>query len=526
MKRRWRRFGAAVVFTVPLSLGAATLAEAAMERPGGGSSFGGGGGGFSGGGGGGGGWSGGGGSSWGSGSSSSSYSGGGGGGGDIGGFGLVLMLGFGVVMFVGSMATQGSESDGWDSSDDAINYSTLFDVPSFNKPIVPKPIDLTPLREQDPNFSQILLEDFLYELYTRAHEARSDTDELDHLAPYINQDTRKTLSTRGMRTPIAVGGVIVGAMRVIKFERRDGWAAIEVEYESNYTEAYPNGQGRLGFYAKEHWHFVRRLDVPSREPGKTRGFNCPSCGAPVEDSQYDECGHCGSTHGTGEFDWVCNGIQIKREETRGPALTGYAPEVGTYDATVVDQDRDQSMAALQQRDPEFDLDAFCARVEMIYHELNAAWSSLAWDDAKPFLSDRLWLSWRYWIHAYEEQNLQNLMLGAKVDRQQIAKVETDPFFDSITVRVWASAIDQTIHRGSGAVVGGNPNQHRDYSEYWTFIRSSKRSGKASADKNCPGCGAGLEINMAGNCEFCGVKVTSGEFDWVLSKVEQDESYGG
>ncbi len=32
--------------------------------------------------------------------------------------------------------------------------------------------------------------------------------------------------------------------------------------------------------------------------------------------------------------------------------------------------------------------------------------------------------------------------------------------------------------------------------------------------------------MAGNCEFCQAHITSGEFDWVLSKIEQDESYLG
>jgi hypothetical protein len=32
--------------------------------------------------------------------------------------------------------------------------------------------------------------------------------------------------------------------------------------------------------------------------------------------------------------------------------------------------------------------------------------------------------------------------------------------------------------------------------------------------------------MAGNCTYCKAKVTSGEFDWVLSQIEQDESYGG
>jgi hypothetical protein len=32
--------------------------------------------------------------------------------------------------------------------------------------------------------------------------------------------------------------------------------------------------------------------------------------------------------------------------------------------------------------------------------------------------------------------------------------------------------------------------------------------------------------MSGSCEHCGAHVTSGEFDWVLSRIEQDESYGG
>jgi hypothetical protein len=32
--------------------------------------------------------------------------------------------------------------------------------------------------------------------------------------------------------------------------------------------------------------------------------------------------------------------------------------------------------------------------------------------------------------------------------------------------------------------------------------------------------------MAGVCEYCQGKVTSGEFDWVLSRIEQDEAYRG
>jgi len=52
------------------------------------------------------------------------------------------------------------------------------------------------------------------------------------------------------------------------------------------------------------------------------------------------------------------------------------------------------------------------------------------------------------------------------------------------------------------------------------------SGPARADLNCPNCGAALKINAAGVCEYCSGKITSGDFDWVLSKIEQDESYAG
>jgi len=30
----------------------------------------------------------------------------------------------------------------------------------------------------------------------------------------------------------------------------------------------------------------------------------------------------------------------------------------------------------------------------------------------------------------------------------------------------------------------------------------------------------------GTCTYCQAKVTTGEFDWVLSRIEQDEVYVG
>ena len=49
---------------------------------------------------------------------------------------------------------------------------------------------------------------------------------------------------------------------------------------------------------------------------------------------------------------------------------------------------------------------------------------------------------------------------------------------------------------------------------------------AAGALQCPNCGAALKVNMAGVCEYCRSKITSGEFDWVLSRIEQDEAYAG
>ncbi len=57
-------------------------------------------------------------------------------------------------------------------------------------------------------------------------------------------------------------------------------------------------------------------------------------------------------------------------------------------------------------------------------------------------------------------------------------------------------------------------------------RRAPRPDPHRTDKACGNCGAPAKVGMTGACEHCGAHVTSGEFDWVLSKIEQDDSYRG
>jgi hypothetical protein len=103
------------------------------------------------------------------------------------------------------------------------------------------------------------------------------------------------------------------------------------------------------------------------------------------------------------------------------------------------------------------------------------------------------------------------------------KIDSDAFYESITVRIWAEGRDCTADE-DGRVVAGSKTQMRRWSEYWTFIRSRGVDAGTQA-RSCPNCGARVAVGATGVCEFCGGKLTAGEFGWVLSRIEQDEAYG-
>ena len=192
---------------------------------------------------------------------------------------------------------------------------------------------------------------------------------------------------------------------------------------------------------------------------------------------------------------------------------------------MVDGRAARRLEALKAKDAGFTWEPFTARVGLVFDTLQVAWSSQDWVRARPFVSDNLFQMQQYWIDEYRRQKLRNLTTGARVTGIELARVVSDRWYDAITVRLRATGPDYTVDEADH-VVRGRPDHDRPYSEYWTFIRGTGVRGAARADKQCPNCGAALAINMAGNCESCQAKVTAGQFDWVLSRIEQDDTYSG
>ncbi|HVV83879.1 MAG TPA: TIM44-like domain-containing protein, partial [Kofleriaceae bacterium] len=437
-----------------------------------------------------------------------------------------------------------------------------------------KSTSLDTVKQRDPDFSSILFQDFVFRLYATAHGARGDDRKLDELAPYLGPDARAALRTREPRG--AVSGVVIGAMRPfvvtvppagaaappprpapadddLPIDDADadadadadggsdtgdatsatsaadddaGFVEVGIELEANYTVTV-HGEGST-YYVVERWWLRRAPDVRTRPRDPAKGFPCPNCGAPWQASETagtQRCSSCGQVVDNGRFDWLVYDVEVLHQKQQPPSLSTEVPERGTDLATYAAPDVDAAWDRLVADDPALTRQALLARLSMIYTQLNEAWAKNDLSAVRPYVSDGLYDYLSYWMDAYRTQGLTNRLENMHITDVEVAKVARDRWYDATTIRLWASGLDYVV-RKNGTLVRGSKNRERPYSEYWTLVRSAARRGPANSAPTCSNCGAPAKVGMGGACEFCGAHVTSGEFDWVLSRIEQDDSYRG
>jgi predicted lipid-binding transport protein (Tim44 family) len=319
-----------------------------------------------------------------------------------------------------------------------------------------------------------------------------------------------------------VGVVVVGALRLSNWRLNEvvGRFAVDAAFEANLILAEGGAQ-----HVRETWSFERSARARTRPWEGVRSFGCPSCGAPLEQVAEELCQSCGQAVKPGRFDWSVRTIAEGASERVGASLTGTVPERGTDRPTVVDRGLAAAQAALLQDDPAA-LTDFEARLRLVFTELNAAWAAQDLRPVRALLSSGLFATMQQQVDEHRRQGLVNAVKGARIVRVETARLLREARHDALTLRVFGTGCDYTYRKAGGEVVGGDPDVERPYSEYWTFLRGSAARGAPRADMSCPRCGGPPAIGMEGNCEHCGALLASGDFDWVLSGIDQDDAYRG
>ena len=382
-------------------------------------------------------------------------------------------------------------------------------------------VNLTPVRSTDPFFSEPVFIDFAQLVYARAHVMRG-TGNREPLTPWMAAEAIDTLfADRAALT--SVSEVVFGATRIVQAATESGFVRLDVELEANLAET--RGAARSQVLCQERWTFRRKAGVRSPQPSRMRALGCAGCGSTLEPKSDGTCASCGAPRRGGESQWEVGAIpHASRRPLTAPELDvdDGGEERGNECPTVQDPGLQAEKRRFEGKHPAETWPAFEERVRAVFLALQQAWSTREWERARRFETDALFQTHRFWMERYAAFALVNRVEQVQVTRVALVKIDADAFYESITVRIFASALDWT-EDASGKVVGGSKSTRRVFTEYWTFLRAIP--GTMETLITCPSCGAPLSPGGGATvCASCGGKLTGGTFDWVASRIEQDDAY--
>ncbi|ALG66552.1 Tim44 domain-containing protein [Beggiatoa leptomitoformis] len=389
---------------------------------------------------------------------------------------------------------------------------------------------LDALRQRDLGFSRVLFLDFVHSLYHKYYSYRGTSD-MQLLTPYFSKGILSEANQPQYKNQ-QVSEIVVGSLNIIDVGEWTENEGIKVEIEANYTINYVDKKQIYRHLVKETWFLVRRKGVQSSPPEKMRSITCPQCGAPAHFNEGGQCEYCETVIHRGTMQWMLDRRMILENEQFKAALLGtYAEEEGTELATIRQADlAEQQNAFVHARNlsswDDYWRDFQTNIVKTFFLAIYAAWTAQNWKETRHLLSDRLYETNDFWIQQYKAQGLVNRLEKITIQKVILVKIECDYYYEAITVRIYASCYDYVTDK-KGSVIGRSKNTQRKFTEYWTFIRRAgivKPEGEFDLH-SCPSCGAPLDkMSMAAECGYCGSKVSTGDFSWVLSLITQDEVY--
>jgi len=176
---------------------------------------------------------------------------------------------------------------------------------------------------------------------------------------------------------------------------------------------------------------------------------------------------------------------------------------------------------IKTTDPGFNEQIFKDKAQNAFFKIQEAWEKQDMNIARPFVSESIMNRYTTQINDIKSRGEKNVLENIVIGNMDIVDVNSDNAFNYIKTKIDASCADYTLDR-QGKMIRGSKTS-TGFSEFWTFIRTVgvvTNNDKQLKDNKCPNCGAPLEVNATGQCNYCSAVVSSGQYDWVLSQIDQ------
>lgn len=163
--------------------------------------------------------------------------------------------------------------------------------------------------------------------------------------------------------------------------------------------------------------------------------------------------------------------------------------------------------------PQFNTNEFLTNGYNVFVRIEEAWMNFDLEKVRDCITDEMLNMYESQLTSMEMKGEQNIMKGFKLLNSAITEAKKQNNILEIKTKYDVEFYDYIIDKNTNKVVRGDSNRKIRMLYEFTFIKDIEN---VKLDK-CPNCGASINMNSAGICEYCNSKLVDDSKNWVMSK---------
>lgn len=139
------------------------------------------------------------------------------------------------------------------------------------------------------------------------------------------------------------------------------------------------------------------------------------------------------------------------------------------------------------------------------------------DSVRHFISDNLFDRYKNLLDGLKIRNITQMYDELNVKSSEISNVEiTDKKF-IIIYKIISRYMDYEIDNNTGNLICGDNTRRIEKIYYLTFEKNRDFKNQNNI-RRCSGCGASIDVNGNGKCEYCGSIYDLKDYDYILMNI--------
>ena len=173
---------------------------------------------------------------------------------------------------------------------------------------------------------------------------------------------------------------------------------------------------------------------------------------------------------------------------------------------------------LLKQDPDYSESKFKSKVENTFVQIKLSIVTGKIEKIDHFVNDETYNKIKQKVQTDIENNRIQIYDELNVADVQITNIEELEDCFKITVRVHSKALEYYIDRDSRKYLSGNKEVRTERYTNMTFTKM-KNAKSFKVVRKCPYCGATIDVNFNGRCDYCHKIFNLEDYDWVITEME-------